>query len=79
MTLPFAEHFVFGAAKLALAQRISAALGVAIVDPSGERDRASPFPPSRWMGRGEEWKLCVTTAALLFTMLALGARYCRVG
>ncbi len=76
VALTFAEHYLFGAAKLALAQRISETLGVPLVDPSGERARASGFPT---MGRGEEWKLGVTTIVLLFTLVLLGARYCRLG
>ena len=63
--LLFAEHWLFGERKLRLARQMAAELNVPISDPVGEARRASRFPPARWLGQGQEWKIALATLLIL--------------
>lgn len=62
--LLFAEHWASGRGAMASAQAVADRLGVPIEDPTGALWRASWFPPARWLGRGEEWKVWILSAIL---------------
>ncbi len=62
VALPFAEHWLSGASATARARTVAERLGVPVLDPTGERWRASPVFLLRWVGRGEEWKVALSVA-----------------
>lgn len=70
--LLFAEHWASGSGAMATARAVADRLGVPLEDPTGELWRASWFPPARWLGHGQEWKVWMLGVALAGGIGAVG-------
>ncbi len=67
----FAEHRLSGRSAMKKARAVADILGIPISDPFREENKDSWEPVTRWLARGEEWKLFVAVAVILIGGLYL--------
>lgn len=73
LRLLIGRHFLRGRPAMARARKLAAALAVPLHDPVGEQLRASRFPPARWIGRGEEWRIALLVGLVVAPILVFVA------